>query len=124
MTKVTSGCTLASFLRRRLAVEADFADADEAADDADMHDAAQHAAVPANRTDDDRQSPRRSKDGLGRRKADLLDQADAARIAAQKMAMRLAEAEAAAAEPVESALARGTTSSTQASGAKAIGRRP
>src|SRR4051812_586787 len=101
MTKETSGCMLASLLRRRQAVLANFADADQAADDADMHDAAQHAAVATNRADRGKRRHAEAVGGLGRGKADLFCPTDGACIVADEVAMRLAEAEAAAAQPIE-----------------------
>src|SRR3569623_1685251 len=66
-----------------------------------MHDAAQHAAVPAYRTGCNRKCRGEAKSGLCRGKAGLLYSRDAAGAAAQEMAVRLANPEAAAAEPVE-----------------------
>src|SRR3954471_11681780 len=102
MTKETSGCTLASLLRGRQSVLANFADTDEAADDADMHDAAQHAAVAADRANRGQRRHAEAIDGLGRGKADSLRTLYHACVMADEVPMRLAEAEAAAAQPVES----------------------
>src|SRR5882757_488719 len=101
MTKVTSGCTLASFMRRGQAVLANLANADEAADDTDMHDAPKHTAVSADRTDGRHDCRREAVRRLCRCKADLPNQTHAARVAPQKVPMCLPDTEAAASKPVE-----------------------
>src|SRR6185312_12243818 len=101
MTKLTSGCTLVSLLRRSEAVLADFADADQTADNTNVHNAAQHAAVPPHRADRGQNGHAEAVGGLGRSQPDLAGPAHAAGATSDQVAMRLAEAEAATAQPVE-----------------------
>src|SRR3569832_540158 len=99
MTKLPSGCLLAPSFWRSEAVLADFTDADQTADDANVHNAAQHAAVPSHRADRGQNGHAEPIGGLGRSQPDLAGAAHSAGAVADQMAMRLAEAETAAAQP-------------------------
>src|SRR5689334_7824976 len=101
MTTLTSGC-IAAPSRRCHAVETELAHADEPADDADMHDAAQRIAVALDRQQRQRQRRRKTVPGLGGGEPELRHDAGSAPLLGEQPTMRLSDPEASPGQPAES----------------------